>query len=682
MYTGGFRPRRALGAAVAVGAALALLSPGVAFSRAPVAPESLAAGVNVSFLAAGGLIDNTLTHAEIRRNGVLIGMTNSVTPVPDPGAPGLFLAEFNHLGEPGCWLTTTPEFRPGDVLSVVRELPTPDVIETTLNRITAQAPVAANAATVQMHGTAGTPGGLQLPVGELGALIRDAGGGPLRLEVPGQGTIAYDAVGSLNWTATFPLLTPAQVAAALVAPRLEASWTNAAATQIHFYEVGGSPGPANPPCTAPLQAGPSIALDANSDSGVLGDRVTNDPTPTVTGIVSVPLPAGKEVRIYLQPNMVTPIATTTANAQGVYSVTVPLPAPVDGTETLVVTEIDGAVETEGNGQLALTIDTELPGAPTALSMVSASPSNDPTPNVKGTAEAGSTVSLFTNDTCTASANASGSAAAFGTTGIAASAAENATTTFFARATDVAGNTGPCSTSNAVYLHDSIPPEGPVITSKRNGATTPLAIVSIPFTAPSAAGVAVECRLATPSAPNPAYAACSSPFSATAPVDGTYVFTVRTRDQAGNTAGDTDLFVKSTPASSVTVTTITRTGSPSNTAANALAALSVTPVPAGVGRAVPITRGVRMGSDGRVSIAIRCTGPVGAVCKGRVTLNAVPGGKRIASANFSTRAGRKIVVKIGLPFAVRTKLLRTHRLSVRVVVKIGSRTTAAPITITA
>jgi hypothetical protein len=119
-----------------------------------------------------------------------------------------------------------------------------------------------------------------------------------------------------------------------------------------------------------------------------------------------------------------------------------------------------------------------------------------------------------------------------------------------------------------------------------------------------------------------------------------------------------------------------------TAANALVALAVTPARARVGRAVPVTRGVRMGRDGRVSIGIRCTGPVGAVCTGRVTLSAVPGGKRIASANFSVRAGRKIIVKIGLPFAVRTKLLRTQRLSARVAVKIGSRTTAAPVTITA
>jgi hypothetical protein len=79
-----------------------------------------------------------------------------------------------------------------------------------------------------------------------------------------------------------------------------------------------------------------------------------------------------------------------------------------------------------------------------------SPANDNAPEVKGTAEAGSTVSLYTSSDCSGTPVATGTAAAFASPGITAGVADNSTTTFKAIATDASNNGSPCSTSSITY----------------------------------------------------------------------------------------------------------------------------------------------------------------------------------------------------------------------------------------
>jgi len=105
----------------------------------------------------------------------------------------------------------------------------------------------------------------------------------------------------------------------------------------------------------------------------------------------------------------------------------------------------------------------LPGKPSVTATVPASPANDNTPEVKGTADAGSTVQLFTNSTCAGSPTASGSAATFGSSGIAVSVTDNTTTTFYANATNSNG-TSPCSTTSVTYTEDSTAPTAPTVSS--------------------------------------------------------------------------------------------------------------------------------------------------------------------------------------------------------------------------
>src|SRR4029077_1809236 len=85
-------------------------------------------------------------------------------------------------------------------------------------------------------------------------------------------------------------------------------------------------------------------------------------------------------------------------------------------------------------------DSTAPAPPTLSDTDPDSPANDNSPQVKGSAEAGSTVSLYTSSACAGSPVAQGSAANLGSPGLAASVADDSSTSFRATATDAAGNT--------------------------------------------------------------------------------------------------------------------------------------------------------------------------------------------------------------------------------------------------
>src|SRR5207237_6656252 len=100
----------------------------------------------------------------------------------------------------------------------------------------------------------------------------------------------------------------------------------------------------------------------------------------------------------------------------------------------------------------------LPDPPPPLSATPASPANNNSPAISGSAEAGSTVKLYTNASCTSAVAASGTAAAFAS-GLSVAVADNSSTTFYATATDAAGNVSVCS-SRIAYAEDSAAPAAP------------------------------------------------------------------------------------------------------------------------------------------------------------------------------------------------------------------------------
>src|SRR5439155_9550871 len=76
-----------------------------------------------------------------------------------------------------------------------------------------------------------------------------------------------------------------------------------------------------------------------------------------------------------------------------------------------------------------------------------------------TAEAGSTVKLYTTSDCSGTPVANGSAASFSSPGFAVTVSDNTSTTFKATATDTANNTSACS-SGFTYVEDSTVPAAP------------------------------------------------------------------------------------------------------------------------------------------------------------------------------------------------------------------------------
>ena len=101
-----------------------------------------------------------------------------------------------------------------------------------------------------------------------------------------------------------------------------------------------------------------------------------------------------------------------------------------------------------------------PAAPTALTTSPASPANNNAPRVLGTADAGSTVKIYTNATCTSAVAVTGTAANFASPGLAVTVADDSSTTFYATATNGVGNVSTCSTDNVTYVEDSTAPAAP------------------------------------------------------------------------------------------------------------------------------------------------------------------------------------------------------------------------------
>ncbi len=85
-----------------------------------------------------------------------------------------------------------------------------------------------------------------------------------------------------------------------------------------------------------------------------------------------------------------------------------------------------------------------PAAPTLTRTNPASPSENSSPFIIGTATSGTTVKLYTNATCSGSPVVTGTAAALASPGLQATVTEETTTSFYATAADNLGNASECS----------------------------------------------------------------------------------------------------------------------------------------------------------------------------------------------------------------------------------------------
>ena len=175
----------------------------------------------------------------------------------------------------------------------------------------------------------------------------------------------------------------------------------------------------------------------STDSGTVGDGITNDNTLTLTGTAE----ANSTVKVY---DGATLLGTATANGSGAWSYTTA--ALADGAHSLTATATDAAGNTgTASSALSVTVDTTAPAKAVISSFspdtgtVGDGITNASTLTLTGTAEANSTVKVYDGATLLGTATANGSGAWSYTT----ASLSNATHSFTATATDAAGNTGDC-----------------------------------------------------------------------------------------------------------------------------------------------------------------------------------------------------------------------------------------------
>ncbi len=196
----------------------------------------------------------------------------------------------------------------------------------------------------------------------------------------------------------------------------------------------------------------------------------------------------------------------------------------DGPHTFEVRAIDEAGNTDPTpAARSFTVDTLAPAAPSLTATLPASPANNNSPKVQGSAEAGSVVRIYSTADCSGAPLATGSAAELASPGLTVSVPDNSTTTLRATATDSATNPSTCS-GGIAYVEDSTPPD----TTISSGPSGPINVTSASFAFASEAGTSLQCRL-----DGAAFSACISPKTYSGLANGPHTFEVRASDEAGN-----------------------------------------------------------------------------------------------------------------------------------------------------
>ncbi len=510
-------------------------------SDPPTLPHSIISFPVRDFVSATGYARDDRPTVEVVRGGIVVGTASGLVPQDDPKTAGFDgLVEVNHPGG-GCWEGVTPDIRGSDVIRVLTSPDTGDSTPTADVTIT-QPATKTSGSTVVVKGTAVSSTGGQIPVDQLEARIVANqqsfalnGRRTLRADSTGgsDGTLAYDGPGSTTWTATFTGLSGVNPTDGLsdadraVANQTRGMWLGrvpGAGSEGTIYEYGEVGGP-SAPCTAPLASGPSTPdMTAATDSGSSSsDNITMNRRPDFRGVVG--LPSATSVRLYVDGVL---NGTSPVGAGGSFTLTPDTPL-ADGDHRVTASEIaPGGTETTSSGSLTITVDNAAPAAPTVTGTVPVSPGGSTAPSVKGTsAEAGTTVTVYTDAACAGPGAGSSTATAFGSTGITANVASGSNTSFFATATDVAGNVSSCSSSSTSYTQDGVAPPAPTIADSSTSGLVSSTTASFSFS-DSEAGVSFQC-----SQDGDTFAACASPKGYTAVGQGAHTFAVRAVDSAGN-----------------------------------------------------------------------------------------------------------------------------------------------------
>lgn len=202
---------------------------------------------------------------------------------------------------------------------------------------------------------------------------------------------------------------------------------------------------------------------------------SSDPLPDVLGEAE----ADALVTLYLDETCATPAGVTGTATGGLFAI--PLAVTKNAITSVWAMATDAA---QNSSPCSITFvsyrhDDIAPDRPVLVQTRPESPASVATPAVIGTGEPEARIALYDNAACTGDVPlGDGFVDAAGDFAVDATVVVNTTTTFYATATDQAGNVSPCSTTTLAYTHDDDQPIVPMITgsdpgSPNNDSTTPL-----------------------------------------------------------------------------------------------------------------------------------------------------------------------------------------------------------------
>lgn len=445
--------------------------------------------VSVAGFQAGDVVD-----VDLLRSGQVVGQAHTIAAFQEPGDPA-FVVLVNHPGGPDkCWETSTPDVVAGDLFRVtVTAGPGLGMTDTAMVAdVAVTQPATLDNGNIVVRGFAQSAPGVPVPLIDLEQRLIHAPGGDLfdngqrRLQAPDgpDATLAFDAPGGVNWTATYKSLSNADRLEAIDAEARILHFADpdpldpAIARDLTIFEFGVPEGPFDATCP-PIDKGPSLHLTAASDTGASNaDNLTRNTAPTFSGLRGT-LIAGPVANLY-DTTSGTPvlIGTSAMAGDGTFAMSPSVPL-AEGLHILRAGHAGtGPGDTLG-AAIAVTIDTTAPTAPLIGATTPTAPADDNAPFVRGGAEAGSTVRLFTDPGCAGTPVATGSAAAFLAPGLQVAVADDSTTTFAGSTEDAAGNVSVCAASPTAYREVTPKPFAALINSvssvRRTNWIVPLSI---------------------------------------------------------------------------------------------------------------------------------------------------------------------------------------------------------------
>ena len=316
----------------------------------------------------------------------------------------------------------------------------------------------------------------------------------------------------------------------------------------------------------------------SADTGGSGsDFVTSTALQTISGTLSANLASGETVQVSYDGGSSWNDATTFATGSSAWSTV----STLAGSHTFMarVTNTFGSSTAYSH---SYTLDTAAPAAPAAPDLDAGSDSgsvttdnttSDTTPTVSGTAESGSTVTLYDSDGSTALGTA---VATGGAWSITSSALAQGTHNLTAKATDLAGNVSAASSALAVAVDTAAPSgmalSGNIVATLSAGGGAPVATLSA--TDSQAITYALAAGNGVNDADNGSFAIAGNALNVggSALSAGTYLIYLSATDAAGNASY---LAQTITVANLPTVSSIVRAGGASATVAGSATTVDYT-----------------------------------------------------------------------------------------------------------